>query len=86
MTAHWNPSQRLSMTSPAAYVIRVRGRIDERWSEYFDDFSAVAALPAGRQPEMVLYGRVRDQAALFGMLHHLCQFGATLISVECLCG
>ena len=84
MTANWYPLRWLAMTSPAAYVIRVRGRIDERWTEYFDDFSVVASVPADRPPETVLYGRVRDQAALVGMLHYLRQFGTTLVSVECL--
>lgn len=84
MAASWYSLPRLAMTGPAAYVIRVRGRVDEKWSEYFDGFSAVASVPADRSPETVLYGRVRDQAALAGMLHYLHQFGTTLVSVECL--
>ena len=84
MTNNTYSLPRLTLTSPAAYVIRVRGQIGEKWTEYFDDFSAVASMPANRPPETILYGRVRDQTALLGMLHYLYYQGAVLVSVKCL--
>jgi hypothetical protein len=86
MTNNLSPRPRLTLTAPAAYLIRFRGRVDRNWIEYFDSFLVVVSVSPGRAPETTLRGRVRDQAALLGMLHYLNYRGMALVSVECLGG
>jgi hypothetical protein len=74
---------RLTLTTPAAYLIRVRGQTDKNWAENFSDFSVEVSTHPGQTAETILRGRVRDQAALLGMLHCLYYYGTTLVSVEC---
>lgn len=57
--------------------IRVKGRIDERWSEWFEGLS----IRHTDQGETVLSGRVVDQAALYGLLAKLWDLGLPLLSV-----
>ena len=84
MTDNSYPLPRLTLTTPAAYLIRVRGQTDKNWAEYFNDFSVEVSTNPGRAPETILRGRVRDQAALLGMLHYLHYAGMALVSVECI--
>lgn len=86
MTNNLSPRPRLTLTTPAAYLIRIRGRVDQNWLEYFDRFLVVVSVSPGRAPETTLRGRVRDQAELLGMLHYLYYQEAALLSVECLGG
>jgi len=58
--------------------IRVRGQIDEQWSEWFEGLS-VAHTEGG---ETVLTGSVADQAALHGLLAKLRDLGLSLLSVS----
>ena len=58
--------------------IRVRGRIDENWSEWFEGFE-IAHL---EEDETVLSGTVADQAAVYGLLARLRDLGLPLISVQ----
>ena len=47
--------------------IRVKGRIDEQWSEWFDGLTITHVEP----DETVLTGSVTDQSALYGLLAKL---------------
>lgn len=58
--------------------IRVKGQIDEQWSEWFEGLS-VAHTEDG---ETVLTGSVLDQAALHGLLAKLRDLGLSLLSVN----
>ncbi len=58
--------------------IRVKGRIDEHWSEWFEGLSITHT----DQDETVLTGRVVDQAALYGLLAKLWDLGLPLLSVK----
>jgi hypothetical protein len=58
--------------------IRVRGQIDQTWSEWFEGLS-VAHTEEG---ETVLTGSVADQAALHGLLAKLRDLGLSLLSVN----
>ena len=58
--------------------IRVRGRIDESWSEWFADL----AITHTEQGETLLAGTVADQAALYGVLARLRDLGLPLVSVR----
>jgi hypothetical protein len=59
--------------------IRVKGRIDERWSEWLDDLTITHT----EQDETVLTGSIVDQAALYGLIAKLRDLGLPLSSVNC---
>ncbi len=58
--------------------IRVKGQIDEQWSEWFEGLSVAHS----EEGETVLTGRVVDQAALHGLLAKLRDLGVSLLSVS----
>jgi hypothetical protein len=60
------------------YEIRVKGKLDLRWSDWFDGFSIT---PVG-DGETLLIGSVADQAALHGVLHKIRDLGLPLLSVQ----
>lgn len=59
------------------YEIRLQGRLDERWSAWFDGL----VLTAGADGITTIRGPVVDQAALHGLLQRLRDLGLPLISV-----
>ncbi len=60
--------------------IRIKGEIDEHWSEWFDGL----AITHTRQNESLLLGSVKDQAALYGLLIRLRDLNLALVSVDVL--
>jgi len=58
------------------YAIRLRGRLDSRWSAHFEGMSLTTG-----DGFTLLEGRVVDQAALHGVLHQLRDIGLSLVSV-----
>lgn len=68
---------RMPGDAPCSVEIRVKGRIDERWSEWFEGLSITHT----DQGETVLSGWVVDQAALYGLLAKLWDLGLPLLSV-----
>lgn len=58
------------------YEIRIQGRLDERWSTWFDALNL-----SHEDGTTVLRGPVTDQAALHGLLHKLRDLGLPLLSV-----
>jgi len=60
------------------YEIRVRGQLDDRWSDWFEGFT----LAIQRDGTTTLTGPVTDQAALLGLLRRIADLGASLISVN----
>ena len=58
--------------------IRVRGQIDERWSEWLDGL----AVTHTTEGETVLTGSVVDQSALYGLIARLRDLGLPLLSVN----
>ncbi|HEU0244022.1 MAG TPA: hypothetical protein VFQ75_08970 [Candidatus Limnocylindrales bacterium] len=59
------------------YEIRVRGRLDARWSAWFDGLE-LTPLPDGTT---VIVAEAVDQAALHGLLRQVRDAGLSLISV-----
>ena len=57
--------------------IRVMGRLEPRWSTWFDGLG-ITSHPDGTT---VIHGPVVDQAALFGLLHRVQDVALPLISV-----
>ena len=62
---------------PGWYRIRVQGRLDPRWSSWFDGMS----LTRGDDGTTVLRGPVGDQAALHGLIERVRDLGLTLLEV-----
>ncbi len=60
------------------YDIRVRGQLGQEWSEWFEGL----ALKPLENGEMLLSGRIIDQAALIGVLTMLNRLNLALISVR----
>lgn len=58
--------------------IRVDGCLDMTWAEWLDGFN----LTHTEQDETILAGKVKDQAALYGLIAKLRDLGVKLISVN----
>jgi hypothetical protein len=58
--------------------IRIKGQIDEHWSEWFEDL----ALTHTTQGDTILNGVVADQAALHGLLAKFRDLGLSILSVN----
>jgi hypothetical protein len=66
---------------PMQYQIKVQGRIDPSWSEWFNGMEV--SMDTGRDggPVTTFTGPVGDQAALRGILNHLWDLYLTILSV-----
>ena len=63
---------------PSFFEIRVRGHLDESWSDWLDGLE-MKLIDNG---EMILFGHIGDQAALMGILNKLHNLNLTLLSVS----
>ncbi len=63
---------------PEIYEIRLKGHLDARWADRFEDMS----LTLTETGETRLTGPVIDQAALHGLLKKVRDLGLPLISVS----
>lgn len=59
------------------YEIRLEGRLDGRWSDWFDGLS----ITHPSDGTTVIHGLVADQAALHGLLTKVRDLGMPLVSV-----
>ena len=62
---------------PGRYEIRLKGHLDERWTERF----AGLTLSHDGDGTTTLFGPVVDQAALYGLLRKVRDLGLPLLSV-----
>jgi hypothetical protein len=62
---------------PTIYEIRIRGRLDEDWAEWFDNMN----LTHTSEGQTILTGPIPDQAALHGILNRIRDLNLELISV-----
>jgi len=58
--------------------IRVEGHLDMTWAEWLDGFNLVHS----ERDETILTGKVKDQAALYGLIAKLRDLGVKLKSVN----
>jgi hypothetical protein len=72
----------LKFDQPVTYEIKVRGKLDESWSEWFDGMSIALEGESSGSPITALSGPVADQVALRGVLVKLWDMNLTLISVN----
>jgi hypothetical protein len=63
------------------YQIRVQGRLDASWSDWFDGMALTVDKGDDGVPVTTLVGPVADQAALHGLLARISDLNLTLISV-----
>jgi hypothetical protein len=68
-------NKRLGLDQPARYRIKVRGRLDQRWADWFNGMTITS-----EKGITTLAGAV-DQAALHGILSKIRNLNLTLISV-----
>ena len=59
------------------YRIRIQGRLERRWSAWFDGMTLTADIDG----TTVLRGHVSDQAALHGLIQKVRDLGLTLLEV-----
>ena len=71
---------------PGNYRIRVRGFLDESWSERLGGMYITTSNRGDRKTVVTLVGRVQDQAELSGVLNTLYELHLPLLSVEYLDG
>ena len=72
----------LAFDLPAAYRIRVKGYLDDLWSDRLGGMEISAIDRAESGPETMLVGWLPDQAALCGVLNALYNLHLSLVSVE----
>jgi hypothetical protein len=75
-------SLRDAFDNPASYRICVQGQLGDEWSERLSGLRMTVLVPAGELPVTVLTGKLRDQAALAGVLSTLYDLHLPVISVE----
>jgi hypothetical protein len=59
------------------YEIRVHGRLDPSWSEWFDGLT----ITHETNGDTVLAGSIADQAALYGVISRIRDLGLVLLTV-----
>ncbi|MFL7871509.1 MAG: hypothetical protein AB8I58_21960 [Anaerolineales bacterium] len=70
-----------TLTQPAAYRIRMVGRVRNGWADFMTGLREVVSQD-GDKSITELTGTVPDQPALFGLLCHIRDLGLPLLSVE----
>ena len=75
-----------TMSEPAIYRIRVRGRLDAALSDRLEGMRIENLARDDGKIESVLEGRLLDQAALSGVLNTLYELHMPVMSVDCFGG
>ena len=75
-----------TMSGPAIYRIRVRGRLDADLSGRLEGMHIESLARDDGKAESVLEGRLIDQAALAGVLNKLYELHLPVMAVDCLGG
>ena len=76
---NWTPT----MYGPAIYKIRVRGHLEDEWSDRLGGVQVTASLGLGGVKETLIVGLFSDQGALTGVLNMLYELHLPVVSVEC---
>jgi hypothetical protein len=67
---------------PATYRIVVQGVLDESWSDRLAGLAISVTTPNGAMPHTTLFGLIRDQAELSGVLDTLHSLHLPILRVE----
>lgn len=73
-----------SLHGPRTYCIRVAGVLDEVWADRLGGMAISRASSSEADAVTTLLGRLRDQAALSGVLNTLYEIHLPILSVEAL--
>lgn len=74
--------RKLNMYEPTVFRIRIQGKLDKSWFQYFGAQSvSVEEDKAGNVVTIIISDPI-DQGALVGLVNHLNSLGIPLISVE----
>jgi hypothetical protein len=74
-------NRKLGLDQPGIYEIKVPGRLDEAWSEWFEGMTITVESGDEGPTITMLTGVVPDEAALQGLLDRLYSLGLRLLSV-----
>jgi hypothetical protein len=81
--AEKQPPVKLTMHGPAIYKIRVRGHLDDSWSDRIGGMQITEIRGSDGDAETILVGRIADQAMLSGILNQLYELHFPVLSAEC---
>ncbi len=70
-------TNRLNWHGRAGYLIKVKGLLDDRWSDWFGGLKLTSEADL-----TIMNGEVSDQAALYAVLVRIRDLGLPLIAVE----
>jgi hypothetical protein len=73
---------KLGLDRPGTYTIKVPGRLDESWSDWFEGMTITVEAGTDRPTITTLTGTITDEAALQGLLDRLYSLGLRLLSVR----
>ena len=65
------------MSETETYEIRIQGRLEDRWSAWFDGMDLVTDADGST----LIRGQVADQAALHGLIQKVRDLGLPLLSI-----
>ena len=68
-------------SEPVVYRIRLQGRLDRDWSDWFEGMTVTVEQSGDGSPVTCLSGAVKDQSALRGLLTRIWDMNLTLISL-----
>jgi hypothetical protein len=77
-------SNAIHFDQPAAYQIKVQGKVDPDWSDRLAGMMIRLTLEEAHLPVTTLEGELSDQAALAGVLNTLYELHLSVLSVICL--
>jgi hypothetical protein len=72
----------LKIDTPAIYQIEVQGKVDISWSDNLAGMN-ITSYKQGENVVTMLVGRLRDQAALAGLLQTIYELKLPVLLVEC---
>lgn len=70
------------MKQATIYQIKVKGKLNESWSEWFNGMTIAYKAKEDGVPITILTGPVADQTALHGLLNKIRDLGLMLVSLE----
>lgn len=73
----------LRVETPASYEIQVQGALGPEWSGRLQGLGIFVKESSYKMPVSVLFGRLKDQAALLGVLNALFALQMPLLLVYC---
>ena len=74
----------LRLEAPATYEIRVQGSLEQNWSGRLQGLGITVKESPDRLPVTILAGRLKDKAALLGVLNALFALQLPLLFFSCL--